>query len=185
MLHIFLAVGFEEIEALTTIDILRRCDLDIQIVSITGSRLIHGSHGISIMAETVFRKGEIYKSNGLILPGGMPGARNLLLHDGLRKALLYHHDCKNLIAAICAAPMILGKYGILKQRCATCYPGFEQELEGAEIVNDFVVEDGHIITAKGPRAAADFAFAIASRFVEDTTIARVKADMLFDEQESL
>ena len=75
MLHIFLADGFEEIEALTTIDILRRCDLDIQIVSITGSRLIHGSHGISIMAETVFRKGEIYKSNGLILPGGMPGAR--------------------------------------------------------------------------------------------------------------
>lgn len=73
MLHIFLADGFEEIEALTTIDILRRCDLDIQIVSITGSRLIHGSHGISIMAETVFRKGEIYKSNGLILPGGMPG----------------------------------------------------------------------------------------------------------------
>ena len=185
MLHIFLADGFEEIEALTTIDILRRCDLDIQIVSITGSRLIHGSHGISIMAETVFRKGEIYKSNGLILPGGMPGARNLLLHEGLRKALLYHHDCKNLIAAICAAPKILGKYGILKQRCATCYPGFEQELEGAEIVNDFVVEDGHIITAKGPRAAADFAFAIASRFVEDTTIARVKADMLFDEQESL
>ena len=89
------------------------------------------------MAETVFRKSEIYKSNGIILPGGMPGARNLLIHEGLRKALLYHHDCKNLIAAICAAPMVLGKHGILKQRRATCYPGFEQELEGAELVNDW------------------------------------------------
>jgi DJ-1 family protein len=179
MLHIFLADGFEEIEALTTIDILRRCGLEVQIVSVAGTRLIHGSHDMSIMAETVFRKSEIYKSNGVILPGGMPGARNLLIHEGLRKALLYHHDCKNLIAAICAAPMVLGKHGILKQRRATCYPGFEQELEGAELVNDLVVEDGHIITAKGPRAAAEFAFAIAARFVDATTVARVKADMLF------
>lgn len=75
--------------------------------------------------------------------------------------------------------MVLGKHGILKQRRATCYPGFEQELEGAELVNDLVVEDGHIITAKGPRAAAEFAFAIAARFVDATTVARVKADMLF------
>lgn len=134
---------------------------------------------MSIMAETVFRKCEIYKSHGIILPGGMPGARNLFLHEGLRKAILHHHDCKNLIAAICAAPMVLGKHGILKGHRATCYPGFEHELEGAEHVNDLVVEDGHIITAKGPRAAVDFAFAIASRFVDATTIARVKSDMLF------
>ena len=77
MLHIFLADGFEEIEALTTIDILRRCGVEVQIVSVTGTRLIHGSHDMSIMAETVFRKCEIYKSHGIILPGGMPGARNL------------------------------------------------------------------------------------------------------------
>lgn len=179
MLHIFLADGFEEIEALTTIDILRRCGVEVQIVSVTGTRLIHGSHDMSIMAETVFRKCEIYKSHGVILPGGMPGARNLFLHEGLRKAILHHHDCKNLIAAICAAPMVLGKHGILKGHRATCYPGFEHELEGAEHVNDLVVEDGHIITAKGPRAAVDFAFAIASRFVDATTIARVKSDMLF------
>jgi len=83
MLHIFLADGFEEIEALTTIDILRRCGLEVQIVSVAGTRLIHGSHDMSIMAETVFRKSEIYKSNGIILPGGMPGARNLLIHEGL------------------------------------------------------------------------------------------------------
>ncbi len=75
--------------------------------------------------------------------------------------------------------MVLGKHGILKGHRATCYPGFEHELEGAEHVNDLVVEDGHIITAKGPRAAVDFAFAIASRFVDATTIARVKSDMLF------
>lgn len=180
MLHIFLADGFEEIEALSTIDILRRCGLEVQIISVTGTRLIRGSHGIAVMAEMVFRKGEVWNSDGIILPGGMPGARNLSMHDGLRKALLYHHDCHNLIAAICAAPMVLGKFGILNGRRATCYPGFEGELKGAIVSGDMLVEDGHIITAKGPAAATDFAFAIAARFVDGGVIARVRAEMLYE-----
>lgn len=178
MLHIFLAEGFEEIEALSTIDILRRCGLEVCITSITGTRLIRGAHDMAIMADTVFRKAEVLKSDGLILPGGMPGAQNLFLHDGLRKALLHHDREKNLIAAICAAPMVLGQHGLLKGRRATCYPGFETHLEKAVMVNDMVVEDGHIITGRGPAAAQDFAFAIAARFVDNATIARVKMGML-------
>lgn len=179
MLHVFLADGFEEIEALTTIDILRRCGLEVQIVSATGTRLIHGAHNMSIMAEAVFRKNEISQSEGLIFPGGMPGARNLLQHEGLRKTLIQHNENKKLIAAICAAPMVLGKNGILRERHATCYPGFEEELIGATYVNEMVVEDEHIITAKGPGATVEFAFAIASRFVDATMVECVKSDMLY------
>lgn len=178
MLHIFLAEGFEEIEAFTTIDILRRCNLEVQLVSITGTRLIRGAHGIAVMAETVFRKGLLVESDGLIFPGGMPGASNLLKHDGLRKLLLVHKEKGTLIAAICAAPIVLGRRGLLKGIKATCYPGFESELEGAEIVSAPVVEDGNIITGQGPSAAKDFAFAIATRFASFPTIAQVKAAML-------
>lgn len=179
MLHIFIADGFEEIEALTTIDILRRCGIEVVTVSVTGTRLIKGSHGIPLMVDTVFRKGEITQSQGLILPGGMPGAQNLSLHEGLRKSLVAHNNRETLIAAICAAPMVLGRHDILVGRRATCYPGFEHELRGAHVVDMNVCEDGHIITAKGPAFAVDFAFAIAARFVDNTTLSRVKSGMLF------
>ena len=122
MLHIFIADGFEEIEALTTIDILRRCGIEVATVSVTGTRLIKGSHGIPVMVDTVFRKGEISQSQGLILPGGMPGAQNLSLHEGLRKSLIAHNLRETLIAAICAAPMVLGRRDLLNGRRATCAP---------------------------------------------------------------
>lgn len=178
MLHIFIAEGFEEIEAFTTIDILRRCGLEVTLVSITGTRLIRGAHGIPVMVDTVFRRGELLKSMGLILPGGMPGAKNLGLHDGLGKLLHYDAPMRTLIAAICAAPKVLSKHGLLRGRRATCYPGFESELEGAICTNEMVVEDDNFITARGPAAATDFAFAIAARFVDNATLARVKAEML-------
>lgn len=179
MLHVFIAEGFEEIEALTTIDILRRCDLETVTVSVTGTRLIKGVHGIPIMVDTVFRKGELSKSSGFILPGGMPGAQNLFLHEGLRKALVAQDKSQKLIAAICAAPIVLGRRDLLSGRRATCYPGFEEELRGAILVDANVCEHGHIITAKGPSCAVEFAFAIAARFVDSTTLARVKSGMLY------
>lgn len=179
MLHIFIAEGFEEIETFTTIDILRRCGLEVTLVSITGTRLIRGAHGIPVMVDTVFRRSELLKSMGLILPGGMPGAKNLSLHDGLAKLLNHHAPLRTLIAAICAAPKILGARGLLRGRRATCYPGFENELEGSILSNEMVVEDDNFITARGPAAAVDFAFAIAARFVDGGTLARVKSEMLF------
>lgn len=179
MLHIFIADGFEEVETFTTIDILRRCGLEVVLVSVTGTRLIRGAHGISVMVDTVFRRGDLLKSLGLILPGGMPGAKNLGHHDGLRKLLLHHAPQRTLIAAICAAPSVLGMHGLLRGRRATCYPGFEAELDGAIVSDAMLVEDDNFITARGPAAAVDFAFAIASRFVESTVVARVKGDMLY------
>lgn len=179
MLHLFLAEGFEEIEALATLDILRRCGIEVVTVSITGKRLIHGAHDIPIMADSLFRRSAIENSDGIILPGGMPGARNLMVYDGLRKALVAHDKQGKLIAAICAAPMILGRTGLLAGRCATCYPGFEQYLENAELSLDAVVEDGNIITGKGPAAAVEFAFTIARHYVDEEVIGKVRNSMLF------
>lgn len=179
MIHLMLADGFEEIEALATLDILRRCGLEVTTVSNTGTRLITGAHNIPVMADTIFRKGELLDSEAIILPGGMPGAKNLLSSEGLRKVLVALHEKEVLIAAICAAPMVLGQHGLLEGRNATCYPGFEDQLTGATLVNKMVVEDGQIITGRGPAAAVEFAFAIAARFVAPHVIEEVKSGMLF------
>lgn len=179
MIHLFLADGFEEIEALATLDILRRCGLRVTTISCSGARSVMGAHNIPVMTDNVFRAGELAESEALILPGGMPGAKNLLEHDGLRKLLLNHNERGGLIAAICAAPMVLGQHGLLKGKHATCYPGFEEKLAGANVSADYVVCDGNIITGKGPAAAKDFAFAIAARFVGADRIEEVKAGMLY------
>ncbi len=179
MIHLFLATGFEEIEALTVLDILKRCKLEVMVVSVTGTRLIRGAHDIPVMADCLFRKSIVEESDGLILPGGMPGAKNLMLHDGLRKALIAHSQKGTIIAAICAAPMVLGKYGLVRGRRATCEPGVEKELTVAVLVDEMVVTDDNIITAKGPSAAMDFAFTLAGRFVDRQMIARLRYDMCF------
>lgn len=178
MLHLFLAPGFEEIEAFTTLDILRRCGLDVLTVSVAGKRLIHGAHNISTMADAVFKRSIVEQSEGFIFPGGMPGAKNLMLHDGLRKAILTHNAQQRLIAAICASPMILGEWGLLQGRKATCYPGFEKYLKGAILSEDPVVRDKHIITGKGPGYSVEFAFAIAARFQKRHVLQRLKKEML-------
>ena len=173
---VILANGFEEIEALTVVDVLRRANISCDMVGF--EEQVTGSHGIQVKANRVF-DGDLSDYDLVVLPGGMPGSAHLRDNPALISEIQAFDQAGKKIAAICAAPMVLGKHGILKGHRATCYPGFEHELEGAEHVNDLVVEDGHIITAKGPRAAVDFAFAIASRFVDATTIARVKSDMLF------
>lgn len=178
MLHLFLAEGFEEIEALTTLDILRRCGLDVQTVSITGKRLIRGAHGIPVMVDCLFRYSGVADSECIILPGGMPGAKNLMAYDGLKKALVNHDRRGKLLAAICAAPIVLGQINILSGKRATCYPGFEEYLNGAFISTEMVEEDENVITGKGPAAAVPFAFTIARHFVSDDVIKKVQDDML-------
>lgn len=180
MLHLFLAHGFEEIEAFTTLDILRRLDLDVQTVSVTGTRLIKGAHDVPVMVDSLLRKGDVASSDGLIFPGGMPGAKNLLACESLRKCIVSHHQNGKLIAAICAAPIVLDHAGILVGKKVTCYPGFENQLKGAIIDPSLVVQDGNIITAKGPGAAVPFAFAIAKHFVRKQKIERIKYEMLID-----
>lgn len=179
MLHILLADGFEEIEALATFDILQRLHLPVQTVSIKGARQVCGAHGLTMKADSLIRKNELRQSQGIILPGGMPGAANLNSNEAVKKILLHHHVQHTPMAAICAAPMVLGSAGILEGRRATCYPGFEDHLKGATIINEAVVRDNNIITAIGPAATFDFAFAIAAMFLPKDVIEAEKKAMQF------
>ena len=155
--YAFFADGFEEIEAFTAIDTLRRAGLNVEIVSVTPDEIVVG--------DVNFVNCDFFDAELLLLPGGMPGASTLDKHEGLRKLILDFAEKNKPIAAICAAPMVLGKLGLLKGRKATCYPSFEQYLEGAECLDEPVVVDGNIITGMGPGAAMDFALAIVEKLV--------------------
>ncbi|WP_294629209.1 DJ-1 family glyoxalase III [uncultured Bacteroides sp.] len=158
--YAFFADGFEEIEALATVDILRRVGLNVKIVSVTPGEIVVGAHDVSVLCDVNFENCDFSDAGLLFLPGGMPGAATLDGHEGLRKLLLAFAGEEKPVAAICAAPMVLGKLGLLKGRKATCYPGFEQYLEGAECVKEHAVRDGNIITGMGPGAVTEFALAI-------------------------
>lgn len=179
MIYLILADGFEEIEALATLDILRRCGLAVTTVSNTERPVVTGAHNIPVTADVTFSQADMTGCDAIILPGGMPGAKNLLENTVLRTALLAQHERGGLVCAICAAPMVLGQHGILNGKRATCYPGFETLLNGASVCTDYVVEDGNVITGKGPAAAVEFGFTIAARFVSAEKVAEVRAGMLF------
>lgn len=168
---VFLADGFEEIEGLTVVDLLRRAGVEVTTVSITGEYTIHGAHGIDVQADKLFEEMDCDGQDMLVLPGGMPGTINLGAHKGLEKLLKVSYEKGKYIAAICAAPSVLGKYGFLKGRKATSYPGFEEQLEGAECVTDAVVVDEHVITSRGMGTAIPFSLALI-----ELLISREKAD---------
>ncbi len=163
IVYMFLADGFEETEAIGCLDVLRRAEIQTQTVGIGGKK-ITGSHGISVIADIEEGQIDYDAIDGVILPGGMPGTLNLQANESVINAIEYCAENGKLVAAICAAPMILGKMGILKGKKATCYPGFEEFLEGAEIENSFVAIDGNIVTAKGAGASMLFGARIADWF---------------------
>lgn len=171
--YAFFADGFEEIEALATVDILRRAGVNVRIVSVTSGEIVIGAHGVSVLCDVNFENCDFFDAELLFLPGGMPGAATLDEHTRLRKLLLDFAAKGKNVAAICAAPMVLGKLGLLKGRKATCYPGFEQYLESAECVDAHVVCDGNFITGMGPGATVEFALAIVERL-----LGKEKADEL-------
>jgi 4-methyl-5(b-hydroxyethyl)-thiazole monophosphate biosynthesis len=157
---IFLAEGFEESEAVVTIDTIRRGKLDVTSVSITGKLQVTGAHGIPVTADILFEDADFSSGDMLILPGGMPGASNLNNHRGLKNLLKQFIAEGKRVAAICAAPLVLGGLDLLQGKKATAYPGFEDTLKGAERVEKGVVKDGNIITGRGPGFAFDFGLAI-------------------------
>ncbi len=163
----FLANGFEEIEALAPVDILRRGGQDVQTVSVTGQRKVESSHGVTIVADVLFEDVDLSDADMLLLPGGMPGSVNLNQHEGVRKALLAHHAKGRLIGAICAAPMVLGGLGLLQGKRATCSPGFETYLEGAEYTHELCTIDGTIITGEGPAASLPYAYQLLTMLTDD------------------
>ncbi len=159
MVYLFLANGFEECEAITPLDILRRANVEVKTVGI-GSNTITGSHNIPVNCDTVNKDLNFEDLEAIILPGGIPGTPNLEKDKTVQSAIDYCVDNDLLICAICAAPSILGHKGILNGKKATCYPGFENELLGAEIINEKTVSDQNIITARGAGAASEFGFKI-------------------------
>lgn len=163
--YVFLADGFEEIEGLTAVDILRRAGVETITVSIMEEKKINGSHGILVEADQMFQDVDPESADMLVLPGGMPGTLHLKAHEGLREQLLSFDRQGRPVAAICAAPSILSELGILKGRKACAYPSFEEGLECAEVVQEPVVTDGHVTTGRGMGAAIPFALRLTEVLV--------------------
>lgn len=158
--YVFLANGFEETEAFTTIDYLRRCE-ELEVISVgVGGKMVTGSHKITTITDITIFDIEREKLDMVVLPGGMPGTLNLEKSMELQQLLIYCVTNMIKIAAICAAPSILGHMGLLKGKNVTCYDGFDDELIGATIVDAPVVIDGNIITSRGAGTANQFAFAL-------------------------
>lgn len=157
---VHLAKGFEEIEAISIIDVLRRAGVEVTVASIEKSLEVTGAHNIIVKADILFEDVKYETIDMIVLPGGMPGSTNLNNHKELKKQILNFNNQGKPLGAICAAPLVFGNLGILKGKKATCYPGFEGELIGAEPVNSSVEKDGTIVTGKGAGVAIHFALKI-------------------------
>ena len=169
--YLLLADGFEETEALCPLDILRRGGVDVQTVGITGA-FVTGAHGICVKADVLPE--EIGEFSMLIFPGGLPGATNLDASDAVDALIKKAVASKARMAAICAAPLILGKRGLLEGKNATCYPGFEQYLKGACVQKERVVTDGLYTTAVGMGASAEFGFALLAQLKGEEAVSQIK-----------
>jgi 4-methyl-5(b-hydroxyethyl)-thiazole monophosphate biosynthesis len=177
---VFLAEGFEEIEALTVVDVLRRGNVEVESVSVSDKIKVTGAHNIEVKADRLFDKTKEESAEMVVLPGGYNGMLNLKAHSGVNEVCAYLAEKDKYVTAICAAPSVLGVKGLLKGKRAVCYPGFEEQLEGAEIgrADEKVVVDGRFVTSKGPGTAADFALTLLALLAGEETADKVKAGML-------
>ncbi|HNW51201.1 MAG TPA: DJ-1/PfpI family protein [Prolixibacteraceae bacterium] len=175
MVH--LATGFEEMEVIIPVDIWKRAGFQVQLVSVTGNKVVTGAHAIPIVADLLFEEADYSNADLLFLPGGMPGASNLDAHKGLQKKILEHNQKGKNLAAICAAPLILGHNNLLKSKRATCYPGYEKDLWGAIVTGNSIEIDGNIVTGKGPGVAFEFAMRITEMFIGRDAAMKLAAAM--------
>ncbi len=176
--YVFLAEGFEEMEAVTPVDLLRRVGVDAKLVSVTGERMVTGAHGVRYQADLLFDEIEP-NADALILPGGMPGTLHLQEHQPLAKLLLSQYEAGGWVCAICAAPMVLGALGILKGREATIYPGMEQHLIGATCSTAEVCVDGNVVTSRAPGTAIPFALKLAELLTDAKTAEGLISDIVY------
>ncbi|MDE7377204.1 MAG: DJ-1/PfpI family protein [Muribaculaceae bacterium] len=179
--YLFLAEGFEEIEALATVDILRRAGMDVATVAVGPSLSVSGAHGVSVNADLAFDQADFSDAAWLICPGGMPGAANLVQFEPLCALLQAHAAAGGRLAAICASPaVVFAPLGLLNGKRATCYPGFEQACieAGADMQAQPVVVDGDTITGQGPAAAIPFALAIVRHTLGADAAQQVASGML-------
>jgi 4-methyl-5(b-hydroxyethyl)-thiazole monophosphate biosynthesis len=179
--YVFLANGFEDVEALIPVDVLRRGGAEVVTVSITGDgQVVETAHNVQIVADAMIEDCDFSDADLLFLPGGMPGASNLYEHEGVRQAVLSQVKAGKKVAAICAAPaVVLAQLGVLDGKKATCYPGFERLLTKAQYTADLVTVDGNITTAEGPAAAFPFAYELLSQLVSREVSDQIAEGMRF------
>ena len=179
----FLANGFEEVEALAPVDILRRGGIEVKMVSVTGSNLVESSHGVVVKADLLFESiTDFSDADLLMLPGGMPGSKNLNEHEGVRNALKAQFEKGKRVAAICAAPLVLASVGLLKGKKATIYPGMESYLgEDAEYTGALVQEDGNVTTGAGPAASFPYGYKLLSYFLPTEKVEEIQKGMIYDQ----
>lgn len=178
-IFLFLADGFETVEALAPVDVMRRAGLDVVTVSIMGRKDVVSAQGVTVAADELFEALSFDDGDAFVLPGGGVGTDNLSAHEPLRALLKEAFAQGKLVAAICAAPMVLGRIGILQGKRATCYPGCEGDLFGAVYTASSVEEDGNIITGCGPGVSFDFGFSIVERFCGEEVVATLRSQMQF------
>ena len=181
-IYAFLAEGFEEVECLAVVDLLRRAKLQVSLISITGEKAVTGSHHITVLADALFEETNLSNADLLFLPGGVPGTPNLAAHKGLTDALKNHAANGKRLAAICAAPSILGGLNILKNKKATCYPGWEDKLTDAIYQPKGVVTDGTITTAKGLGFAIDLGLELISLLLDKETSEKIKSGIQYNDE---
>lgn len=179
MVYEFLADGFEEVEALAPVDILRRGGVLIETVSVNGGDFVTSAHGVTFKADRKFEDIDPSQADLLMLPGGLPGATNLNAHEGLRRALTVQAERGGKVAAICAAPLVLGSLGLLCGKRATCYPGFEKYMDGATYTQELFTIDGNIITGEGPAATFPYAYAILETFIGKEKTDEIRQGMMY------
>lgn len=176
---IFAADGCEEIEGLTVVDLMRRAGMDIDIISIMGRKEVTGSHRITFLADVLAEEADYSSYDGIVLPGGMPGTLKLGADQQVKEVICSYAAEGKLVAAICAAPSVLGENGLLQGRHAVCFPGFEGKLLGADTGEENVAVDGHFITSRGMGTAIDFALAIIHYLEPAYDIEDLKAKLVY------
>jgi len=175
---VFLATGFEEIEAISIIDVLRRGGVELDIVSVSGMEFVEGAHGITVKSDALFFSIDFSDYELFVLPGGMPGTTNLAKHEGLCELLGNIFSEGKRIGAICAAPSILGELGLLEGKLATCYPGLEERLIGADLLNQDIVRDGNLITGRGAGVAMEFGLELLKDYLSNEEVLDLRKKLI-------
>lgn len=177
---VFLADGFEEIEGLTVVDLLRRAGIEVTTVSITGQHTIHGAHGIYVQADKLFEEVKYEEKDMIVLPGGMPGTIHLGEHAGVESVVRQFCKEEKYVAAICAAPTVLGKMGLLEGRRATCYPGMEEGLIGAKAEKESVVVSDFVITSRGLGTSIDFSLTLIEKLTNQVKAEEIRKSIIYN-----
>ena len=174
------ANGYEEVEMLTVVDLLRRAGMTCDIISVSGEKELTSSHKVTVIADLLYEEADFDSYDALAIPGGMPGTTNLGAHAGVCEQLKKAYADGRMIAAICAAPTVFGKLGLLEGKKATCYPGMEDQLTGAEVTYEPAVRDGNIITSRGMGTAIDFGLAIIAYYEGEEAAAALAEKIVYE-----